>query len=259
MSSKRCPRCGKSYPSSYRSCPYCSERGRERRPAPAGPADRLAAFLRRNGDRVFLVATVFFLMIALLGMILTRCAGEPDPPPAPDNTAQQPEAEDPPPQTDPLTISAKTLSLTVGESAALTAEGGADLELALTWASSDETVAEVADGLVTAKAAGTATIQVSRGAEWGFCVVTVKEKDPEVEVSLNRTDFTLSTKYPSFQMQVLVKGTRRQYEGGVIWSIEGPSIATISETGYVERVKRGNTKITATMGSKVLECIVRVS
>lgn len=256
MSNQKCPRCGKSYPSSYRSCPYCSGRNRRRRSAPAGPVEQIAALLRDNGERIFLGCTAVFLLIAVLGMILTQCAARPDPAPVPDDSVQQPAEEDPQPVEDPLTISTSVLSLSVGEAAVLTVEGGTE---ELLWASSNEEVAGVAEGTVTANAPGTATITASCGTQRVACTVTVKEKDPDVEVYLNRTDFTLSSKFPTFQMEVKVRETRKAYEGGVVWSIEDPSVATISETGLVERVGRGTTTVTATMGTKVLECIVRVS
>ncbi|MDE7262803.1 MAG: Ig-like domain-containing protein [Oscillospiraceae bacterium] len=257
MSENRCPRCGKSYPSSYRSCPYCSGRSRGRR-QPETPLEQIVLFLRENGERVFLTVTAVFLVMAVFGMILTRCSSEPDPAPKPDPDSQTEEPEDPQPAADPLKLSTMTLSLSVGESAVLSAEGGAEPEAELTWSSSDETVAAVADGLVTAAGAGSATITVTRGTEWTFCVVTVKEKDPDVEVYLNRTDFTLRQGENTFQMEVKVRETRRAYEGNVVWSVEDPSVATVSETGLIQRVGRGNTKVTATMGTKVLECIVRV-
>lgn len=255
MSNKRCPRCGRSYPPSYGSCPYCSEGSRRRRP-PENLIDRIVRILRQDGERIFLVCTAVFLAIALLGMILTRCSGGSEPKPVPDSDTQPPEAEDPLPPKDPLAVSNPTLALTVGEAAVLTVTGGEEPPV---WTSSDEAVASVADGRVTANAAGTATITAASGTERAVCVVTVKEKDPDVEVYLNRTDFTLRPQDIDFQMEVKVRETRKPYEGSVIWSIEDPSVATISETGLVVKVSKGTTKVTATMGTKTLECIVRVS
>ncbi len=256
MSNMRCPRCGKVYPSSYRSCPYCSKPGRRRRREPESPLTEIIVSLRENRERIFLGVTAVFLLMAILGMILTRCSKEPAPtPPPPDNEVQQPDAADPPPPETPLAISNSTLSLTVGEPAALIVTGGEEPPV---WSSSDEAVASVADGIVTANAAGTATITASCGTRQVTCVVTVKEKDPDVEVYLNRTDFTLRAG-EDFQLQVKVRETRKVYEGGVIWSVEDPGVAAVDETGLVKRVSKGVTKVTATMGTKVLECIVRVS
>ena len=259
MSSKKCPRCGRSYSASYRTCPYCTGRSRRGRSASGGSLQALFASFRGDGQRIFLSCTAFFLMLAILGMILTRCFGAPaDPKPSPGNDTDQSGQQEPQPTADPLALSTNLLALTVEESAALTVTGG-DEEEEKSWTSSDETVATVENGLVTARGAGTATVTVSSGTQQAMCVVTVKEKDPEVEVYLNRRDFTLSAQSPTFQMEVRERDSRRVYTGSVVWAVENPNVATITADGFVERVGKGNTKITATMGTKVLECIVRCS
>lgn len=262
MSNERCPRCGKTYPSSYRACPYCSGQSgqtrRRRRREPETPLEQIAAFLQENGERIFLGCTALFLVIAVLGSILTQCSSREDPAKTPDSNVQDPSEENTDPTTEPLAISNPTIDLYVDEHAALSVTGGPE-DTVNVWTSSDPAVVTVEDGIVTALATGTATITATRGTEEVYCVVTVKEKDPDVEVYLNRTDFTLRPQDDGFQMEVKVRETRKKYEGGVVWSVEDPSVATISETGWVERVSKGTTKVTATMGTKVLECIVRVS
>jgi len=60
----------------------------------------------------------------------------------------------------------------------------------VTWTSSDETVATVADGVVTALAAGTATITVTTtdGAKTATCTVTVAEPTYTVTVKAGTED-----------------------------------------------------------------------
>ncbi len=128
MSEKKCPRCGKIYPSSYNSCPYCSGRSRRKR-QPETPLELIVLFLRENGERVFLTVTAVFLVMAVFGMILSRCSGEPEPAPKPDPDKQTEEPADPQPAAEPMKLSTMTLSLTVGESAVLSVEGGAETEL----------------------------------------------------------------------------------------------------------------------------------
>lgn len=255
MSGKRCAKCGKIYPSSYRSCPYCSG-GRGGRRPPDNLIDQAAEFLREHGERIFLVCTAVFLVIAILGMIFARRSGAE---PKPEDDRKPPEQQDgvqePEPPAEPLALSKSAISLFVGDSETLTASGGTGEPV---WASSDETVAAVAGGAVTAKAAGTATITVSCGLEKAVCAVTVTEKAPDVEVYLNRTDFTLRPGEKEFQMKVKVKETRKEYEGDVKWASADVSVATVSETGLVERVGRGTTVVSAAIGEKVLECIVRI-
>lgn len=262
MSKKRCAKCGRIYPSSYRQCPYCADQGGGRRSRPSSPPEQVLLFLQENRDRIFLACTAVFLLIAVLGIILTRCSvpeesskpQEPSPP-----TGQQQDKDPPPedPLPDPLTISQTTLTVYVGEGMELSVTGGS--EDVPVWSSADESIATVTDGLVIGRAPGTVTVTASRGLEKVACTVTVAIKSPDVEVYLNRTDFTLRPKDPPFQMQVKVRETRKAYQGTVVWSVADPGVATVSETGLVTRVGRGTTVVTATMGEKVLECIVRVS
>lgn len=68
-------------------------------------------------------------------------------------------------------------ALTVGETLTLTAtvEPEDATDPAVTWTSSDESVATVTDGVVTAVAAGTATITATAGDYAATCIVTVTE------------------------------------------------------------------------------------
>ena len=62
-----------------------------------------------------------------------------------------------------ISLSQTEVALNIGESVTLTATVAPDnvTDKSVTWVSSDETVAKVADGVVTAVAAGTATITVT--------------------------------------------------------------------------------------------------
>lgn len=257
MENKRCAKCGRIFPSSYQKCPYCSGQGRSRRARPSSPLERFLSLLQENRDRVFLSCTVLFLFIAVLGMLLTQCpdtAAKPEETPKP--SPQEPVEQDPEPTVEPLALSQTAISLFVGETGELTASGG---EGTIIWSSSDSTVASVSNGVITGKAAGSATVTASCGLQKVSCAVTVQVKSPDVDVYLNRTDFTLRSNDPPFQMKVMVVGSRTLYDGAIVWSSEDPAVASVSETGLVERTGRGSTVIKATMGEKVLECIVRVS
>lgn len=252
MTSQRCPRCGRRYPSSYRRCPYCAgQRRDDQRRRPASTLSQILEFLRQNNSRIFVGGAAFFLCIAILGMLLTQCGkpkeeAEPDPAPT-----EQPAKQ-------PLAISQTAASLEIGETVTLTVSGDFD---ALTWTSSNETVASVESGRVTAKAAGTAQITASAGEESVSCTVTVKEPPPvsRPDLALNLTDFTIRPGDPAtVQMKIRIKGTREVYTGEVVWASQDPSVVTVSETGLVERVGRGTTVITASAEEQVLECIVRV-
>ena len=83
-----------------------------------------------------------------------------------------------------VTLSQTEATLNIGETLTLTATVAPDnaTDQTVTWTSSDETVATVADGVVTAVAVGTATITVTTtdGAKTATCAVTVAATAPEV-------------------------------------------------------------------------------
>ena len=113
---------------------------------------------------------------------------EPEPEPTPDPEPEEP-TPDPEPEPDPepdpiwvtdVEITPTEVTLTVGETAVLSATvfpTDAD-NPAVTWSTSDETVVTVQEGLITAVAPGTAVIKVTTvdGNYTASCLVTV-EKD----------------------------------------------------------------------------------
>ena len=145
------------------------------------------------------------------------------------------------------------MTIPAGETALLTVTGGTG---DVTWSSSNENIATVANGSVTGVAGGTVTITAAAGEETVTCSVTVTG-DPWVSsanLSLNRTDFTIrSIDPPTFQMEV--SGT----DSPVTWSIDNTNVATISADGLVTKVGSGIATITAAVDGQTLTCIVRVS
>jgi len=159
-----------------------------------------------------------------------------------------------PPQTEttPLVLDQTSITIPSGETARITATGGSG---EIVWTSSNDEIATVSGGSVTGVAGGTVTITATTGDESVTCTVTVTG-DPWVspaQLSLNRTDFTLSEKYPSFQMKV--NGT----DSPVTWSSSNVNVATVDSNGVVKRVGKGNATITAQVDGQTLTCIVRVS
>ena len=96
-----------------------------------------------------------------------------------------------------VTLSQTEATLNIGETLTLTATVAPDnaTDQTVTWTSSDETVATVADGVVTAVAVGTATITVTTtdGAKTATCAVTVAATAPEVawDKDKNTGSFTM--------------------------------------------------------------------
>ena len=125
-----------------------------------------------------------------------------------------------------VTLSQTEAALNIGESVTLTATVAPDdaTDKTVTWASSDETVATVADGVVTAVAAGTATITAT--ATNGTADDTSDDKTATctVTVSAPTSTYTVTVK----------EGT----EDAANWSID-PATA---EEGQTVTIKYNGTK-----------------
>ena len=133
--------------------------------------------------------TTVITAVSACGMYSAQCqvtVSEPGPTPDPEPEEPTPDPEpEPDPEPDPIwvtdvEITPTEVTLTVGETAVLSATvfpTDAD-NPAVTWSTSDETVVTVQEGLITAVAPGTAVIKVTTvdGNYTASCLVTV-EKD----------------------------------------------------------------------------------
>ena len=163
-------------------------------------------------------------------------------------------------------ITLAALAIYVGESKAITATVKPDdaTNKALTWTSSDETVATVdATGKVTGKKIGTATItataQDGSGVS-GSCTVTVLSTVKKVTVT--PANLTLS-KNKSYTLKATVEVFGSGTDTGVTWTSSDTTIATVDATGKVTATdKTGTVTITATSKAdpaKKGTCTVKVS
>lgn len=204
---------------------------------------------------IFFICCIALIVVAAIGVLLSghgKEKKEDETEKTPINDNNEPEA---PPE--PFQITQTSISLEAGGQATLLVSNEKG---AVVWTSSNEKVATVANGVVTAVGGGSATITAESGNERSACTVTVSG-DPYVSTAnlyLNYTDFTLRREHPPVQMQVKVKDTKKPYEGEVIWSSADPQVASVSETGLVEWVGKGTTTITATIDGDSLECIARI-
>lgn len=157
------------------------------------------------------------------------------------------------------TISDTEITLTVGQTKQLTVSPAAEN---VSWASANEAVVTVADGLVTALSEGTALVTATIGEEALSCTVHVeKEQVPppgpvEEEYTLDLTSLSLKTG-DSKQLTVLDKDGNTA--SGVAWKSEAPDIATVSSEGLVTAVAPGSTEVKATVGEQTLTCSVTVT
>lgn len=287
MSNLRCPKCGEEYSDTYRTCPFCEEEAaiRQGKPLRRRGGRRLEKRRRAGGAGGVMLLVTGVVILGVVGFVCfgDQVAGllgirtgvgdsertqgdtstpagqggdtqsgqatqdgavEPDGPVEPDGLAEP---------AGPLALSQSNITIAAGDTARLTSDGGAG---PVTWSTSNENIATVADGAVTGVAGGTVIITAAAGEETVSCTVVVTG-DPWVStasLSLNRTDFTLRSSDPPFQL--VVSGT----DSAVTWTSADPSVAAVSDTGLVSRgSQRGMTTVTASVDGQTLACIVRVS
>ena len=153
------------------------------------------------------------------------------------------------------------ISITEGEELQLTAtiapENATNKEI--TWSSSDKTIATVSEtGLVTAIAAGEATITASAGEASDSVEITVEPLVVEVEsVTITPAEAQQLTEGEELQLTATIapeNATNKE----VTWSSSDKTIATVSETGLVTAIAAGEATITASAGEASDEIVITV-
>ncbi len=147
-----------------------------------------------------------------------------------------------------ISVSPTSKSMLEGDTATLTATITPSNALiqTVTWSSSDETVATVADGEVTAIAAGEATITVKSvdGGYTATCAITVSA-DYVAVTSIEMSSPTLTIKEGQTDtLTVAVLPADATYQS-VTWSSSDEAVATVVD-GVVTAVAEGEATITAT-------------
>lgn len=266
MNLLKCPKCGEMFSDSYKECPFCEEdeaylntdkksKGPGRRvEKPKSPSILGPALI------VVLVLLVGFLVYTFLGDKIAALFDGTEKPPVVDPVDSDPVTE--------LSVDKKELTLTVGDSAVLTATGAEGYQ----WSSSDEAVATVDEnGTVSAVTAGTATISVATEDASAACVVTVEKKEQteeppkqgtskELKLGLNvnpnpprRADGTYEFNMGvGDEFALYVDGT----DSDVTWASSDPSKVTIGSDGTIKRIASGEVDITATVDGQTIKALV---
>ena len=164
-----------------------------------------------------------------------------------------------------VSLNRTSMSLTAGTTGTLTATVSPSnaTNKAVTWSSNNTTVATVSSsGVVTAKAAGSATITVRTddGGRTATCTVSVTAATISVTgVSLNRS--TMSLVAGSTGNLTATVSPSNATNTGVSWSSSNTSVATVSNSGVVTAKEAGTASITVTTsdGSKTASCTVTVT
>ena len=155
-----------------------------------------------------------------------------------------------------VTLSETALSLRPTEKATLAAtvapENTTDT---LVWTSSNDAVATVKDGVITAKSEGTATITAACGNAKAECVVTVLSPIPATGVTLDKTALKLY-EGDAAKLTAMVK-PEDTTDKTIVWTSSDKTIATVKD-GAVTAVKAGTATITAACGEAKATCAVTV-
>ncbi len=158
-----------------------------------------------------------------------------------------------------VSVSPASLSLVVGDTANLTAKVSPSdaTSQTVTWSSSNQSVASVSNGTVTALQEGKTTITATAGGKSATCEVTVSAKvipvtgisfeQASVSIPMGETANLIATVSPSDAT-----------DATVTWSSSDPSVATVDK-GNVSAIKEGTATITATVGDKSATCEVTVT
>jgi uncharacterized protein YjdB len=150
-----------------------------------------------------------------------------------------------------------TLSLLEGESETLTATVKPDdaTDKTVTWSSSDDKIATVENGKVSAIKVGEITITARAGEKTAECKVTVNPV-PVSSVTLDQT--TLELEVGQTATLVATVKPDNATDKTITWSSSDDGIATVDATGKVTAIKTGEATITAKSGEKSAECKVTV-
>ncbi|MGN0805885.1 MAG: Ig-like domain-containing protein [Candidatus Coproplasma sp.] len=147
-----------------------------------------------------------------------------------------------------VSLDKTTSVLTVGSTETLTATvnpANAD-NTDVVWSSSDEAVATVTNGVVTALKAGTATITATAQGDptkKATCACTVTNVMPAV-INIDRAEATIEID-GSVTLSAKVSPDNTTVKT-VVWSSSDTSVATVDANGVVKGVKSGTVTITAT-------------
>ncbi len=156
-----------------------------------------------------------------------------------------------------ISLSADSVCIYKGETEELVAEMMPSfLEGEFQWSSSNEKVATVKDGVVTAVGKGTAVITVRTGELQAECQVEVPEvsmthlgiNEEWADLAVGKTLALVVTCYPEETTD----------DTTVTWSSADESIATVSSTGVVTGISEGWVKITGKVGARSASCEVKV-
>ncbi len=159
-----------------------------------------------------------------------------------------------------VSLDQSSLTLDIGGTANLTATVSPSnaTNKAVSWSTSNQSVATVNNGTVTAVAAGTVTITATAGGKSAICSVTVNKKvTPVSSLTLDKTEISL-VEDESLTLKATVSPSNAE-DNTVNWSSSDSNVASVDQSGNVTALRTGTATITAAAGGKTATCSVTVS
>ena len=165
-----------------------------------------------------------------------------------------------------VTVSLGTSTLTPGQSTQATAvardaSGNVLTGRSVSWLSLNTSIATVStSGVVTAVAAGSASIQATVETKTGVATASVSSTVPVATVAVTLGTSSLAAGQTTQATAVARDGSGNVLTGRVVsWTALNPSIATVSASGMVTAVAAGSATIRATVETKVGDASVTVT
>ncbi len=166
-----------------------------------------------------------------------------------------------------IEVEPTTVSLTVGDTVTFSAtvldqNGGTMTGITVAWTSDNETVGTInPDGVFTALAEGTTTINATVGDVFGTATVTVTDDEPVVTTIEVEPDTTTLAIDDTEQFSAIVRDQFGDEMSGVdvTWECGNETVGTIDTDGVFTALATGNTTVIATADSVAGTATVTVS
>lgn len=154
-----------------------------------------------------------------------------------------------------VTLDATGWVMNVGDAMTLTAtvEPSNASNKSVTWTSSNEAVATVSGGTVTAVAEGTATITVttSNGGKTAVCAITVRPEGSTDPIPVKSVTFDKETLEleagTDGALKLIIDPANATKDGDAKWESSDAGVVTVDQTGKLTAVAPGTAEITATI------------
>ena len=156
-----------------------------------------------------------------------------------------------------IELAADETNLVAGNTANLTATvAPADYTGELVYEVSDNTVVSVADGVITALKAGTATITAKVG-DVISNEVTITVKNPAataIAIAADKTELEVSQ-----TAKITPTVTPAEYDGTLVYVVSDNTVVSVSADGVVTALKAGTATITAKIGDELVSNEITVT